>query len=75
MLRARPFYYLVDRLDSRSVAPLRLALKTVADIEEVIVHLAAGVLEVRAFRDVEAEVRFACEVAGTALRTRLRRFP
>ena len=70
MPRAKPFFYLVDGLNDEKALVMKKGLDLVADVKEVQVSAARGMVEVLATRDVEASVRVACDVAGVHFRAR-----
>ena len=72
MPRAKPYYYLVDKLTADKADILDRSLRTVADIAEVNISVGRSMIEVSAYRDVEAQVRLACDVAKVIYRTRAR---
>ncbi len=51
---------------------LSKSLNVLRDVKSVSVSAARGMVEVQATRDVEEQVRMACEMAGAAFRTRAR---
>ncbi len=73
MFGPKSYFYIVDGLTAASGETIRKSLSIVADIKSVSVDPGRGTVEVKAFRDVEDNVRLACEVAGVTFRTRLRR--
>jgi len=72
MPNGRWYYYLVDGLTDGTAAIIRKGLAIIPDIRETQVSVAQSMIEVRASRDVEAQVRVACDVAGIKFRTRAR---
>jgi hypothetical protein len=72
MPRGRQYYYLVDGLTDESARIVRRGLEVIGDVTAVDVSVARSMVEVRAYRDVEAQVRLACDVAGVTFRARAR---
>ena len=72
MPRAKPFYYLVDGLTDEKAHIIKLGLDVIADVKEVQVSVGRNMIETLAFRDVEDQVRLACDVADVHFRTRAR---
>jgi acyl dehydratase len=72
-MAGKSFYYLIDNLTSEKAVKISKALQAVAEVLEAKASPSQGVLEVRATRDVEAQVKIACEIAGTTFRTRMSR--
>jgi len=70
MPRAKQFYYVIDGLDDESALVIKKGLSVVGDVKDVQVNVGRGMAEVQAYRDVEAQVRLACDVAGVTFRTR-----
>ena len=72
MPRAKPFYYLVDGLTDENARIIKKGLDIIADIKEVQVSVGRSMVETMAFRDVEEQVRLACDVASVHFRARAR---
>lgn len=72
MPRAKQYYYLVDGLTDESAQIVRRGLAVVGDVTDVQVSVGRSMVEVLAYRDVEAQVRLACDVAGITYRARAR---
>jgi hypothetical protein len=72
-MAGKSFYYVIDNLTKDKAVKIAAALKAVSDVLEILPHLTQGVLEVKALRDVEAQVKMACSIAGTTFRTRVDR--
>jgi hypothetical protein len=72
MPRAKPFYYLVDGLTDEKALLIKRGLGVVADVKGVEVNVGRNMIEALAFRDVEDQVRLACDVAKVHFRTRAR---
>lgn len=72
MARAKPFFYLVDGLTDEKAHIIRKGLEIIADVSEVKVSVGRSMIETVAFRNVEDQVRLACDVAGVHFRARAR---
>lgn len=59
-------------MNEESAAKLEKSLKVLPDVRSVAVSVARGMVEIESRRDLEAQVRLACEVAGATFRTRAR---
>ena len=70
MPRAKPYYYLVDGLTEESARVVKKGLDVISDIKEVQVSVARSMVETLSFRDIEDQVRLACDVAGVHYRAR-----
>ncbi|GAG84135.1 unnamed protein product [marine sediment metagenome] len=73
MAKIRTFYYLVDSLDRSIAADIRSALDTISGIESINMRLNENIIEVHSLRDVEEQLTMACIVAGTTLRTKVKK--
>ena len=73
MAKEKKYYYIVDKLNRNSVPVLKSALETVPEILEVIIRVHEGVLQVRATKDVEQQIKMTCIVSGTPFRTRIKK--
>ncbi|MEW5815928.1 MAG: hypothetical protein AB1798_11120, partial [Spirochaetota bacterium] len=68
MAKITPYYYLVDKMNRENMEVLKKSLKTVPEISEVFIRLNEGIIDVRASKEVEQQVKMACQVAGTTYR-------
>ena len=73
MPKSKRFYYLVDNLDPQRGDLIAKGLKAISSVEGVGIDLTQGVLEVVANRNPDAHVQVACDVAGTVLRTKIKK--
>jgi len=73
MGKKKSFYYVIDGLTQSNGETLKKALSPVSDIHSVTVRPQEGIVEVIASRNVEQEVKVACEVAGTTFRVRAKK--
>jgi hypothetical protein len=69
----KSFYYLIDNLTTEKAQIITRALKAVSGVEDAKASPTQGIVEVKAGRDVEAQVRMACDIAGTTFRTKMSR--
>jgi 5-methylthioribose kinase len=67
------YYYLVDGLTEEKADIIVKGLSVIPGVGEVTVSLTRSMIEAQALRDVEAQVRLACDVAGAKFRTRVKR--
>ena len=72
MARPKAFYYLVDGLTNENAEIIRKGLSVISDVKEIQVSVGRSMVETLAFRDVEDQVRLACDVAGVHFRARAR---
>jgi hypothetical protein len=70
MFKSRTFHYIVDRLTADRAEVIRKGLEVLTGVEGVRVTVNRGMVEIRAKKDMEPQVRLACEVAGALYRTR-----
>ena len=73
MPKSKRYYYLVDDLDPRKGDLIARGLKAISTIDAVNVDLVQGVVEVVATRNPDINIQTACEVAGTVLRTKIKK--
>ncbi len=73
MAKEKIYYYIIDKLNNDSATVLKSALETVPEILEVIIRVSSGVLQIRASRDVEQQIKMTCLVSGTPFRTRIKK--
>ena len=73
MAKPKRYYYLVDNLDPRKGDVIARGLKAIDAVEAVNVDLVQGVVEVVATKNPDLNVQTACEVAGTVLRTKIKK--
>ena len=72
MPRAKQYYYLVDGLTDDTARIIKHGMSIVGDVKDVQVSVGRSMVEVLAYRDVEAQVRLACDVARVTYRARAR---
>ena len=73
MAKLKRYYYLVDDLNPQKGNAIARGLKAIPAIEAVNVDIAQGIVEVLASRNPDINMETACEVAGTILRTKLKK--
>ena len=73
MAKSKRFYYLVDNLTQQRADVIVKGLKAVDSIEAVRVDMSQGIVEVVASRKPDDNMEAACEVAGTVLRTKIKK--
>ena len=67
------YFYLVDKLDNEKSTIIQKSLKLIPEIQSVSISPKQGLLDIYAKRDVEDQVKLACDVAGTIFRTRIKK--
>ena len=72
MSQGKLYGYIVDGLTQQKAVLLEKGLRAVADVFEVSVQPSRGVVQVRARRDVEDQVRLACDISKTRFRTKMK---
>ena len=73
MPKSKKFYYLVDDLNPRNGEVIANGLKAISTIEAVNIDIAQGVVEVIATKNPDLNMQAACDVAGTVLRTKIKK--
>ncbi len=73
MFKPKTYYYLIDSLNDRTADILKKALATVSSIVGVNIDVSSGIMIIKAGKDVEVNVKAACNAAGTTLRTKLKK--
>ena len=73
MAKTKRYYYLVDDLNPRKGEVIANGLKAISTIEAVNIDIAQGIVEVVATKNPDVNVETACEVAGTVLRTKMKK--
>ena len=73
MAKLKSFYYLVDRLTAAKVPTLKRALLTISGVEESIIGVDEGLIELIATRVDEEKLRIACSIADVNFRTRIKK--
>ena len=73
MPKPKRYYYLVDDLDLHKGDVIARGLKAISTIDAVNVDLVQGVVEVVATKSPDANMETACQVAGTVLRTKIKK--
>ena len=73
MARSKTYYYLVDNLTSEKAGILKSALLSISAVKGVSIKIDAGLVTLDAVKDIETELRMACDVAGTIYRMKVSR--
>ena len=73
MARAKIQYFILDNLDKAAGEVMKKSLAAVPGITGITVDLRQGMIAIESKTDVEAQVKLACDVAGTTFRTRVKR--
>jgi hypothetical protein len=66
------YSYVVDRLDNEKAAIIRKSLEALQDVKNVAVNVSRGQVQVKAKRDLESQVRMACDIAKADFRTKVK---
>lgn len=70
--KTRNYAYLVDRLDKEKAEAIRKSLHALNHVEQVSVDVSRNTVELQATRDLEQQVRMACDIAKADYRTRVK---
>ena len=73
MPKSKRYYYLVDDMDPRKGDVIARGLKAISTVDGVNIDLTQGIVEVVASKNPDINVQTACEVAGTVLRTKIKK--
>ena len=73
MAKAKRYFYLVDNLDATKADVISRGLKALTTVTGVSVNLGQGIVEVVATVNPDEHVKMACDVAGTVMRTKLKK--
>lgn len=65
------YRYVVDMLSDESAEAISKSLRAVPDVLGVAVHPRRGLVEIKARRNLEEQVRMACGIARVTYRTRM----
>lgn len=72
MARTTIYYFLIDKLDPPKAEVMKKSLKTVTDIKRVSINPTQRLIEVESSRDIEPQVKLACDIAGAIFRRRVK---
>ena len=73
MPKAKRYYYLVDDMNPQKGDLIARGLKAITSIDAANVDLTQRIVEVVATRKPDTNVETACSVAGTILRTKIKK--
>ena len=73
MAKAKKHFYLVDNLDTTTGDTISRGLRSVSTITGVTIDSGQGVVEVVATTNPDAHVKMACDVAGAAIRMKMKK--
>ncbi|TVR32777.1 MAG: hypothetical protein EA404_06680 [Spirochaetaceae bacterium] len=65
------YRYVVDMLTPENAEIIARSLRIIPDISGVAVHPRRGTVEIKARRDMQQQVRMACDIAKARFRTRV----
>ena len=71
MGRTQSYFYLIDNLNNEKGELIRNSLMALSDVTDVRYSVRESIIEVRTSRDVEQQLRMACEMNGAGLRTKV----
>ncbi|HUV07021.1 MAG TPA: hypothetical protein VMX75_04775 [Spirochaetia bacterium] len=69
----RSFYYLIDNLNTERAVKIKNALRVIPFIKQSNIRVNKGMIEVIATKNVEDQIRMACDIAGATFRTSLKK--
>ncbi len=73
MARVKTYRYIVDKLNNDSSERIKKALQHVNEIKSITVDPSSGMVELVATRDLETELKLACDIAGASFRVKMKR--
>lgn len=73
MARSKKQYFILDKLDKESGEMMRKSLTALPEVNSCRYDLQKGLIEVDAVKDMEAQVKLACDVAGTIFRIKVKK--
>ena len=65
------YRYIVDNLTAESAEIISKSLRALREVSGIAVHPNRGTVEIHAKRDMEDQVRMACDIAKVPFRTRM----
>lgn len=69
--KKRSYTYIVDSLTTEKASLLHRSLAVLPEIKRLNVSASRGTVEVEATRDVEDQIKMACDIARVQFRTRV----
>jgi hypothetical protein len=71
MFKSKVRSYLVDGLDEEKAQAMAVSLRGINEVEGVDVSVSRSTVRVKSKRDLEDQVKLACNVAGVKFRTKV----
>ncbi len=73
MAKLKTHTYIVDKLTDESGEKIKKALRSVDEIKSITIRLEEGTVEILSVKDLEAELKIACDIAGAVFRVKLKK--
>ncbi len=73
MGKSKTYSYIIDGLSSDNGKKIKKALQNIPDIKSITVNIHSGTLDLISAKDMETEVKYACDIAGASFRVKINR--
>ncbi len=73
MARVKNYRYIVDRLTPETGEKIKKALRQIDEIKSITISSAEGMVELAAEKDLETELKLACDIAGAVFRVKVKK--
>ncbi len=73
MAKLKTYRYIIDRLTPSAGEKIKKALRQIDEIKSISVHTQEGIVELVSAREVETELKIACDIAGAVFRVKLKK--
>ncbi len=73
MAKLKTHTYIVDKLTDESGEKIKKALRSVDEIKSITIRPEEGIVEIISVKDLEADLKIACDIAGAVFRVKLKK--
>ncbi len=71
MGKSKSYSYIIDGLSSDKGEKIKRALQNISEIQSITVSVQNGTIDLISKKDVEIEMKYACEIAGASFRVQI----
>ncbi len=72
MAKSKQYSYIIDGLSSDKGEKIKKALQNISEIKSITVSVQNGTVDLISSKDVETEVKYACDIAGASFRVKIK---
>lgn len=73
MAKLKTYTYIIDRLTTESGEKIKKALRSIDEIKSISIRPEEGIVELLSLKDLETELKIACDIAGAVFRVKVKK--